>query len=287
MPIEAGSRMTREGAWHFVFCPNAWSGELQKKVIELVNEQPSSAHPQTVEFDWPARDGDRRYYLKVFHGIRSAGIIKDLFRSSKAMRFWRVGANLSAAGLNGPPTIAAGEQRYLRFIRRAFVLTAKVEGQPLPAYLADLAQARDKRSSLRLKRTGLVKLARLIREFHGFGFVHGDMVASNLFISSSAGDEIMIYFMDNDRTRRYPTWLPQSMWKRNLIQLNRMPLPSITLQDRVRFLQAYLGNGWRYYRKRRLAKWFEAKTRKRRKECDGVDPTLDFRKLMQWNRASS
>jgi hypothetical protein len=38
---------------------------------------------------------------------------------------------------------------------------------------------------------------------------------------------------------------------------------------------------------RRLARWLERKTRQRRRECDGVDASGDFRKLMGWSRELS
>src|SRR5438094_8491510 len=88
--------------------------------------------------------------------------------------------------------------------------------------------------------------------------------------------------MDNDRTRRYPRWLPQSSWKRNLVQLNRFPLPGISLQDRMRFFHHYLGYRSLRLVDRRLLHWLEMKTRQRRKECDADDATVDFRKLMRW-----
>lgn len=128
-----------------------------------------------------------------------------------------------------------------------------------------------------------MKLARLIQRLHRHGFVHGDLIASNLLVAAANGRELSFYFMDNDRTHWFPHWLPHSLWKRNLIQLNRMPLPGITLQDRMRFLCAYFGQSQLSRYEREFARWIENKTRQRRHECDGVDPTLSFRKLMHWN----
>jgi hypothetical protein len=88
--------------------------------------------------------------------------------------------------------------------------------------------------------------------------------------------------MDNDRTRRYPGWIPQQLWRRNLVQLNRFPLPGITLQDRVRFLRYYLGSKLWGKKERRLLDWLEHKTRQRRQECDAVDANQSFRRLMRW-----
>jgi hypothetical protein len=273
----------RDGDWRLVVLPDAWSEELQSKVLALVSEQAPSKHPQTLTLDWPAPENKNQYYLKVFHPITASGAVKDLFRSSKALRFWRQGLALSAAGFNVAQTIAAGELRSFRFVQQGFILTAKVDGDPLPVFLAQSANDGDRKRIMTTKTNGVTSIAELVRQFHRLGFVHGDLVASNLLIASTPPRGLTVYFMDNDRTRRYPRWFPQSLWKRNLIQLNRMPLPSITLQDRVRFLRAYLGRRQLSRSDRQFARWIENQTRKRRHECDGVDPTMSFRKLMHWN----
>jgi len=278
---------TQDGAWHLAVLQEQWSCDLQRHVLTRVVDQLPSKHPQTVEFDWHAADGTKKLFLKVFHAGALPGSLKDVARVSKAFRFWRQGLALASHGFSVPQTIAAGETRRYRLVERAFVLTERVDGQPLPSFLISLKHAPDVRRTLRLKRVSIMRLAEIIRRFHDLGFVHGDLLASNLFVGQGVADQPTVYFMDNDRTRRYPSWFNQSLWKRNLIQLNRMPLPGITLQDRMRFLQAYLGRKVLSRNDRRFARWLEEKTRKRRQECDGVDPTLDFRKLMRWTPGSA
>lgn len=287
MPTALDYRFIRDGAWRLVVLPESWKSDLREKVMILVQEQRRSKHPQTVVVEAQAGGGREKFYLKVFHGGPSAGAFKDLGRASKAFRFWRQGISLAAAGFNAPLTIAAGELRRLRLLDRAFVLTSAIDGQPLPAILTELANVDDRKKALRLKRAGVARLAHLIRRFHSQGFVHGDLVASNLLVSRDSGGEPNFFFMDNDRTRRYPLWFRQSLWKRNLIQLNRMPLPGISLQDRMRFLRAYLGRKKLGRADRQFASWLEEKTRLRRKECDGADPTVNFRKLMRWTPGSA
>jgi hypothetical protein len=179
-------------------------------------------------------------------------------------------------------TIAAGEQRRYRLICRAFILTQKLDGQPAHRFLRRLMDQAE-RSIPDRKRCELRRVAGLVRRFHDLGFVHGDLVASNIFVVETETTRVL-YFMDNDRTRRYPRWVPQALWKRNLIQLNRMPLPGITLQDRMRFFHAYLGCQRLTGSQRKLAHWLERMTRRRRMECDGVDSQGDFRRLMRWSR---
>lgn len=133
-----------------------------------------------------------------------------------------------------------------------------------------------------MKRQAIAQLALLVRRFHALGFVHGDLIATNLFVVERQPDGWAFIFMDNDRTRRYLPWFTLQLRKRNLVQLNRMPLAHITLQDRMRFLHGYLGVSKLAERDRQLARWLEARTRKRRKECDGADPRQNFRRLMRW-----
>jgi hypothetical protein len=208
--------------------------------------------------------------------------LKNVFRESKALRSMCQAAALARANFNVPTTVASGEKRRHRLLRKAFLLTLEVNGQPLPSFLGD--QLREARTiSIPEKRVDLAQLAAEVRRLHGLGFVHGDLVPTNILVSRAFGKQSRFFFMDNDRTRRYPRWLPQTFWRRNLVQLNRMPLPGITLQDRLRFLKHYLGSQEWAGQKRRWLAWLERKTRQRRKECDAVDSSGSFRRLMRWN----
>jgi serine/threonine protein kinase len=217
----------------------------------------------------------------VFHSSPGLGTLKDIFRESKALRSLRQAAELARFNFNVPITVAAGEQRRQQLLQKAFLLTLGVDGQPLPSVLGPVRS--DARTvSLAEKRRDLKQLAAEVRRLHGLGFVHGDLVPTNIFVCRPPGQGSRFFFMDNDRTRRYPRWIPQRLWRRNLVQLNRMPLPGITLQDRLRFLRHYLGSQEWACRKRHLLSWLERKTRQRRQECDAVDPSGSFRQLMRW-----
>jgi hypothetical protein len=268
------------GPWRLVLLADMWSRDLEEKVLELVDAQPWAKHPQTLSLRLPVGGKESEFYLKIFHPAR--GALKDALRLSKAFRAWRQGIALHSAGFAVPLTIVAGERRRCRLLCRAFMLTRKVDGQAVPLFLRSWLHCGDNKLRLATKRDGLRRVADLVRRFHRSGFVHGDLVASNIFVSDAGGERIF-YFMDNDRTRRYPTWVPQSFWKRNLIQLNRMPLPGITLQDRMRFFKSYLGSRRLVSGERRLGHWLARDTRRRRAECDGVDVSGDFRRLMRWS----
>jgi hypothetical protein len=271
------------GEWRLRALVDPWDGDLQNQVLELVRSRGWAGHPQTVKARLTVGGEERVLYLKIFHSAQGLSALKDLFRYSKAFRFWRQGVALRESGFHVPVTIAVGEQRRCRFVKRAFVLTEEIEGQALPDFLARREAGRADSGDLARKWEAIRIFGSLVRRFHQLGFVHGDMVASNILVGESARDGIEFYLMDNDRTRRFPLWFPQSLWRRNLVQLNRMPLPDISLQDRMRFLHAYVDTRKFSTAERKLARWLELKTRQRRKECDGADPSVNFRRLMRWS----
>jgi Lipopolysaccharide kinase (Kdo/WaaP) family len=273
-------RHLREDGWTLRVDSGTWSRALWLAILAKIQEQVPSPHPQTIKLKLPESQ-QQSYFLKVYHSASAWSAVKDWFRASKALRFLKQGMALSNAGFLVPPAVAAGEKRQFGKLKGAFVLTAPIEGAPLTIFLKENAGRTDAGLSVIEKRAALKALARQIRRLHDLGFVHGDLVASNIFVCRDAAMNLQFVFMDNDRTRRYPKWLPQSLWKRNLVQLNRLPLSSISLQDRIRFFQEYSAAEAAADLNRPLLRWLEQKTRERRRECDSVDGTISFRQLMR------
>ncbi len=278
----ADYKLDRSGDWFFWTLERVRDAAMQRSAIALVERQPASKHPQTLRLSWPAESSGQAYFVKAFHRGRGAGKVKDLLRASKARRFWRQGLLLAAAGFNVPLTVAFAERRRGGVVQRSFVLTEALSGLPAPQYLSGLDIAQHSRAFMQMKRSAIAQLGALIRRFHDLGFVHGDLLASNILVVMRKPDRLSFYFMDNDRTRRFPPWLTVQLCKRNLVQLNRLPLAHITVQDRMRFFHAYLGVSKLRAQDRQLARWLEARTRRRRMDCDGADPNENFRRLMRW-----
>lgn len=271
----------RAGAWSLWVRREQWQEELWQVVLALIERQPPSKHPQTLQLKAPFGTTGDVLFLKIFHGSSGIRLLKDMVRGSKALRSMCQGAALARCNFNVPLAVAAGERREYRLLRKAFILTLGLRGQPLPIFLRARSSGLQSMSWLE-KRNGLQQLALEVRRLHQLGFVHGDLVPTNIFVSRSTEKGSRLFLMDNDRTRRYPKWLARFFWRRNLVQLNRIPLPGVTLQDRVRFLSYYLGLKEWGGKERRLLSWLERKTRQRRGECDSVDANGSFRRLMQW-----
>ena len=275
----------RRGDWTIWVIPEAWNDELWGAVIERVEALESRKHPQTCEIQLTGTN--EKFFLKVFDRFSFFGSVKDLFRQSKALRSLNAGRALAGSGFHVARTLAAGEQRRLGVLQRAFLLTLPVSGTPVPVFLRSLYYPGGAWPRIDQKKLWLKQLASEIRKLHDLGFVHGDLVPSNIMVSQADDETPRFFFLDNDRTRRYPPWLPQSLWRRNLVQLNRFPLPGVSLEDRMRFFHFYTGRRKCLSRDRRLLAWLEKRTRQRRKECDAVDASGSFRKLMRWDATAS
>jgi len=272
-------RSIAAGEWRLLVLGAKWHDALQLQILDLARAQILARHPQTVQLRANVGGVEKELFVKIFHRRGWLTALKDHLRRSRAFNSWRQGLALEAEGFKVPLAVALGAQSGWRIARREFVVTEKICAVALAEYLRGVSHGA---MALRSKRENIKRLAQLIRRFHAAGFVHGDLLAGNIFIVSGSENAGEFYFMDNDRTRHYASWSYQTLWKRNLIQLNRLPLPAISLQDRMRFLYAYLDVKRLSAADRRFARWLERRTRQRRKECDGADPTVSFRRLMRW-----
>jgi hypothetical protein len=280
--LGAEYEIRREGRWRLAVLPEKWDRELWNAVLSRLDSAAPRKHPQTVRLGGAPADG-ASYYLKIYSPPAGAAALKDLFRDSKALRALKQGLALSRFGFHAPPALAAGEERTFGALGRAFLLTREITAAPLAAALRKYCAPPLDRHGVRKKRQWLKQLALETGRLHRRGFVHGDLVASNILARLEADGGATFFYMDNDRTRRYPAWFPHRLWRRNLVQLNRIVLPGISLQDRMRFLRIYLGETSWAKREYRLIRWLEKKTRERRRECEHVEAEVSFRELMRWN----
>ncbi len=173
----------RTGKWDFWTLRGTDDPQMLEDLAAIVDRQPYSNHPQTLPFTWPPDTNPSHYFLKVFHRRAGETKVKDLLRATKARRFWQQGLALNAAGFSVPLTVVFGERRRWGSAERSLVLTEKIDGQPAPIFLSSLTYSRDKCAHVKLKRGALAQLGQLVRRFHDMGFVHGDLVATNIFIA--------------------------------------------------------------------------------------------------------
>jgi len=272
----------REEEWKLLVDPERWHPLLWTQIVKILKCDAPGHHPLVTRFRFAAGNETQEFYLKTYYSLRMADKVKSLFRDSKAFRALKQGQALERERFNVPPVVAAGEERRRGVLIRAFLLTLRIKGVPLPIFLRSYDARPAPAGMIRQKREHLRKLAKEIRRLHRLGFVHGDLTPYNLFVCSDSNRDLFV-LMDNDRTRRYPPWFYHRLWRRNLLQLNRFKLPGISLQDRVRFLRCYLEPACERNAELRLLHWLEARTRKRRAWKDRFRGQVSFRELMKWD----
>jgi hypothetical protein len=72
-----------DGAWSLWFHREKWQESLWHVVLALIEKQPSSKHPQTLQVKASLEAGSDVLFLKVFHGCSGVSAIKDIFRDSR------------------------------------------------------------------------------------------------------------------------------------------------------------------------------------------------------------
>jgi hypothetical protein len=274
---------------------SAW----RARVAALAATTPWHRSKHAMTYRVPFADGD--LYVKRYSRYRLRTTIKDLLRPSKARHVRTISAALSAAGFRVPRVLACAERRRGPLLLDAWVATAGLIGVPLADRLVALHRAAVSttgaggargddvtagRAALATKRALLASLGAEVARLHERGFVAGDLVAPNVWL---VGDDAnsAIAFLDHDRTQAGRRRAPWRRARRNLVQLNRIPIAGVLVTDRLRVYRAYAaGRRWSYAAARRRLPWVITKTIERRRLFDHVDDaaTLGFRALMRAER---
>ena len=187
----------------------------------------------------------------------------------RAWRAFRMGEALAAAGFAAPePVLIAARGNAGLFVTR------DTGGEELLAAAARLGADRG------AKRRLLSRLGAEVARLHAAGFVHGDLVPTNVRVRGEG-----FVFLDNDRTRRSRLLVALTA-RRNLVQLGRFVVPRLTATDRARVLAAYAaGRRLGHARRRRLAAWLVARIVARRCAIDRIPlaeaSRAGFRQLMR------
>jgi hypothetical protein len=241
----------------------SWWRELRAAIDGGAQPFAVSRHARTFVLSLPADGASLRAFAKIYRPAAAADAFKDLWRSSKPLRALRASSRLAADGFHVAPVLAAGEERRLRRLQRGFLLTEEV------AWPGALRLAEELVGSPARRRRVASALGAEVGRLHRLGYVHGDLVATNVLVDE--GPPPRFCFLDHDRTRYRSAIDTRRQQRRNLVQLNRLPLPGVSHGDRLRAFIAYAKErGWEKSRWRREARWLAEATRLRRRELERI-----------------
>ena len=203
----------------------ACCGETPPNNVEHIA---TSAQARVFAFDYRGR----RYFHKTFHARNALESVKSIMRGSRARRCAKAHWLLARCGFNAPQIIAVGGGA------RNFIVMAAVANCIALSEFLHNAHNLDAENFWREKRQLLKTLGQVVGKMHAMKISHGDLLCGNIMLSGKPGG-YKIYFIDNERTRRF-IMLPARERLKNLAQLNRFAGGALNNVDRLRFFNNYL-----------------------------------------------
>jgi hypothetical protein len=172
--------------------------------------------------------GETEFFVKLLDRPRGLKAIRRFILGARAERMRAILDALVGAQIAIAPVLLLGDER--AGARRTMMVTARVEGEPLPHLLRALEAAPAPRCEL------LEALGAEIARLHRAGFIHGDLTPYNIFVT--VGTPARFTLIDHERTAR-----PRLNWERrrlrNLVQLCRFEIAGMGAADRLRIVEAY------------------------------------------------
>jgi hypothetical protein len=257
-------RRSRRGDWVVWVDSHTWNEEwwpiVERSLANPAETLRKSRHARTSILSLSHVDGPRASFLKIYRRAGWRTDLKDLWRPSKALRALHISRRLADEGFLAPVVLAAGEQRTGRLLQRAFLLTVGV-AWPTLAQLGERLASLPAEEGRRRRRAVVEALGAEVGRLHRAGYVHGDLVVSNILVDE--GTPPRFCFLDHDRSRKRASPSEREQG-RTLVELNRLPVPGIHHADRLRFLLHYANaRGWSRTEMRRQARWVARKTKAR------------------------
>ena len=197
-----------------------------------------SPHPSI-----PIKDGERMIVRRYSHGGLFGLITQNLYLfGSRSFRELTLTEEIRSCGIPTIEPIGAIHQLIQFPFYRPYLLSLEVpRALNLIQYLEKIGP-HPSPATLSQKRNIIRSAGILLRQFHEFGFFHGDLQLKNILLS---GEKLLL--IDFDRSYRKPSLSMREKMK-NLLRLNRsaekwrhLGLP-ITRADRWRFFLSYAGD---------------------------------------------
>ncbi|MCK4326213.1 hypothetical protein KAW55_05610, partial [bacterium] len=233
-------------------------GLLRKSEVQTIDDVDKSVISSVV-LEGP--HGQERIAIKRYDKPTLKRKIKDIFRSSKAMREWRIGNCLLERGISVATPLAVGERRRLRILKDSFLICREIEEAnklrdyisalkiPTHSSLSRLGRGLKVRGLNKEKKGMTASLAKKLKEVHDKGFFHGDLNTSHIIMQSREGRELVFYFVDFESSRlRRKLSLGHRI--KDLARLNESMPSKVSRTDKLRFFQVY-SEGLRLSRKER------------------------------------
>jgi hypothetical protein len=146
-------------------------------------------------------DGNANFYIKIFNSINPVMLVRDVFRSTKSMKFYVMSGEIRNRGGLIPAPVFFLEKRFLFFKFQSIIATREIEDSTLfrDHYENWTAENPEYRSIY------LTRLAEFIYFLNSREIGHADLVGNILIQEktneSGKGKDIDIYLIDHDAVK--------------------------------------------------------------------------------------
>jgi tRNA A-37 threonylcarbamoyl transferase component Bud32 len=138
----------------------------------------------------------KRYnYQNIFYAL------KNLFRTSRGKRVWKVANGWVLRNIPTPLPVAFLEQRKGRLLIKSFFITQKIDHSLPLTSLLQKGAANSPEEISKIRDELLQQGAHILRMMHTRGVCHGDLKASNILVRKKAGQKEKLYLVDLDSAR--------------------------------------------------------------------------------------
>ncbi|MDH3694127.1 MAG: hypothetical protein OER96_06105 [Gammaproteobacteria bacterium] len=217
------------------------------------------AHSKCVEL--PSENKVTTTYIKLYKKSGGVRAIKQRVRESKHRRAFRITQELREKGFLVPSIYVCGDTVHDN-IYCGLLVTEKlpyIDLSQLPGLLDSLSDSQHKE----FKHTLSIALGEQIGKLHNLGYVHGDLVVTNILVDPR--NPRTVVFIDHDRSTHSPVLTRKHLQMRNLIQINRHVIDGINHADRLRVFLAYSkARQWNQSRTKTIMREVAKRTVKRR-----------------------
>ena len=167
--------------------------------------------------------------------------IKAFLRGTRAERAWRNSKLLIHKKIPTPTLVLLGK-RISRFLNyQNFLITEFIPNAiGIDTLFRIFLNIPWNKENILFKRFLIQRLGTFVGRLHAQGIIHGDLRLDNILLVYENRYEIKFYLIDNEKTKYFLKGIPNRLRLKNLVQLNMIILPLITITDRMRFFKSYL-----------------------------------------------
>ncbi len=165
-------------------------------------------------------------------------LLIDCFRTSRALRAFRLGHALLARRIANVLPLAAIERRTGPLLTDSILITEFVDDVKLNDFFSRRPASAEQR---RLARDVLWRTGRLVQRLHDHGYAHRDLKANNILVHTSPAGQAELVLVDLDGLRPVRVLTVRRRYQ-GLMRLgvSLLKCPAVTHAGRLRVLLAYL-----------------------------------------------